>query len=194
MSKALERLKLPPATFPSPTSEYASPVNVVNRSGALERDNGVCRNTFQLSFYGGNAPLPLADCKPNEVDVPNVVGDTLAAAETRLEAQPLTPTVVYRPARPGERLDIVVNQLPARGTASSHDTVTLVLPKSLHGSIPQLVGLSLTRAQARVARLHLDVHVEGGSSGKVMHQSPRPQTAAAPGLRLTLTVKHGPGG
>jgi hypothetical protein len=72
--------------------------------------------------------------------------------------------------------------------------VTLVLPKSLHGSIPKLVGLSLTRAQARIARLHLDVRVEGGSSGKVTWHSRRPQTAAAPGLRLTLTVKHAAGG
>ena len=84
--------------------------------------------------------------------------------------------------------------MPARGTASAHDTVTLVLPKSLHGSIPRLVGLTLTRAQAKVARLHLDVHVEGGSSGRVTRQSPRPRTAASPGLRLTLTVKGRAGG
>ena len=194
MTKALDSLKLPPESFPSPSSEYAGPVNVVNRDGVLERDNGVCRNTVQLAFYGGTAPLRLANCKPNEVDIPNVVGETITAAEARLDGQPLTPAVVYRPARPGERLDIVVKQLPARGTASAHDTVTLVLPKSLHGSIPRLVGLSLTRAQAKVARLHLDVRVEGGSSGKVTRQSPRPQTAAAPGLRLTLTVKHARGG
>jgi penicillin-binding protein 1A len=194
MTKALDYLKLPPATFPSASSEYAAPVNVVNRNGVLKRDNGVCRNTFQLAFYGGTAPLPLADCKPNEVDVPNVVGDTLAAAETRLANQPLTPQIIYRPARPGEPLDIVVKQLPAGGTASAHDKVTLVLPKSLHGAIPQLVGLTLTRAQAKIARLHLDVHVEGGSSGKITGQSPRPRTAAAPGLRLTLTVRHAAGG
>jgi penicillin-binding protein 1A len=194
MTKALGYLKDQPETFPTPTSEYAGPVSVVNRDGALQRDDGVCRNTFQLAFYGGTAPLPLANCKPNEVDIPNVVGDTITAAETRLEGQPLTPAVVYRPARPGERLDIVVKQLPARGTASAHDTVTLVLPKSLHGSIPKLVGLSLTHAQARIARLHLDVRVQGGSSGKVTWQSRRPQTAAAPGLHLTLTVKHAAGG
>jgi penicillin-binding protein 1A len=195
MTKALAYLNDPPETFPSPSSEYAGPVNVVSRDGELQRDNGVCRNTFQLAFYGGSAPLiPLANCKPNEVDVPNVVGETITAAEARLEGQPLTPAVVYRPARPGERLNVVVKQLPARGTASAHDTVTLVLPRSLHGSIPRLVGLSLTRAQAKVARLHLDVHVEGGSKGKVTHQSLEPHTAAAPGLRLTLTVRGASGG
>ncbi len=190
MTKALDYRKLPPESFPAPTSGYAGPVNVVNRGGVLERDDGVCHNTMQLAFYGGTAnEIPLADCKPNEVQVPNVVGETYAAAKAHLEAQPLTPAVVYRPARPGERLDVVVKQMPARGTASAHDTITLVLPKSLHGAIPRLVGLTLTRAQAKVARLHLDVHVEGDSNGRVTHQSPRPRTAASPGLRLTLTVK-----
>jgi membrane peptidoglycan carboxypeptidase len=194
MTKALDYLKLPPETFPSPQSLYAGPVSVVNRDGVLERDDGVCHNTIQLAFYGGVAPLPMADCKPNEVQIPNVVGQTLTAARTRLEGQPLTPAIVYRPARPGERLDVVVKQLPARGTASAHDTVTLVLPKSLHGAIPQLVGLSLPRAQAKVAKLHLDVQVHGASDGKVTHQTPAARTAAAPGLRLTLTVGSAKGG
>jgi penicillin-binding protein 1A len=190
MTKALDYLKLPPESFPAPASGYAGPVNVVNRGGVLERDDGVCHNTVQLAFYGGTAgDIPLADCKPNEVQVPNVVGETYTAARTRLEAQPLTPTVVYRPARPGERLDVVVKQMPARGTASAHDTITLVLPKSLHGAIPKLVGLTLSRAQAKVEPLHLDLHVEGDSDGRVTQQSPRPRTAASPGLRLTLTVK-----
>jgi penicillin-binding protein 1A len=194
MTKALDYLKLPPATCPSPPSLYAGPVNVVNRDGVLERDDGLCHNTIQLVFYGGVAPLPMADCKPNEVEIPNVVGETLTAARARLEGQPLTPAIVYRPAHPGERLDVVVKQLPARGTASAHDTVTLVLPKSLHGAIPQLVGLSLTRAQAKVAKLHLDVRVHGESDGKVTHQTPAAHSAAAPGLRLTLTVGSAKGG
>jgi membrane peptidoglycan carboxypeptidase len=192
MTKALAYLKLPPASFPTPVSGYAGPVNVVNRNGVLERDDGVCHNTVQLAFYGGAATeIPLADCKPNEVQIPNVVGETLATAKARLAAQPLTPTLVYRPARPGERLDVVVKQLPAHGTASAHDTITLVLPKSLHGAIPQLVGMTLTRAQAKVARLHLDLHVQGDEQGRVTRQSPLPRTAASPGLRLTLTVKSG---
>ena len=58
MTKALDYLKLPPESFPSPSSGYAGPVNVVNRDGMLERDNGVCRNTVQLAFYGGTATTP----------------------------------------------------------------------------------------------------------------------------------------
>jgi len=188
MTKALA--KDPPADFPAPPYLSASPVTVVNRNGVLERDNGVCKNTYQLNFFGGEGPPRLAGCKPNEVDVPNVVGETLVAARTRLEGQPLTPSLVFKPATPGERLGIVLSQYPARGTLSAYDKVTLVVPKSLHGTIPRVIGLPLARARARLARFHLDIHVSGDSDGKVVGQAPRAGSAAAPGLKLTLAVKR----
>ncbi|MCW2964679.1 MAG: Penicillin-binding protein, partial [Actinomycetia bacterium] len=101
---------------------------------------------------------------------------------------PLTPTIVYRPAKPGERLGIVVGELPRQGTASAYDKITIVLPKSLHGAVPKVVGLKLAQAQSKLARLKLDVKVKGGNTGKVTAQSLPPGTAAAPGLTLTLTV------
>ena len=69
-----------------------------------------------------------ADCKPNEVDVPSVVGDSVTDALRRLTAQPLTPSYVYKPAKPGQRLGFVVAQFPAKGTLSSYDRVMLVVP------------------------------------------------------------------
>jgi penicillin-binding protein 1A len=189
MTKAIALEHLTPATFPYPTSQYAGPVTVVNRGGLLMRDNGVCKNSYQLEFYGGTGPPHIAACKPNEVDIPNVIGYSLTAAKTRLDGWPLTPAVIYRPAKPGERLGYVVGQFPRRGTASAYDKVTIVLAKSLHGAIPKVVGLRLQRAQAKLARLKLNVKVVGGSTGRVTAQSLRPGTAAAPGLALTLTVK-----
>jgi beta-lactam-binding protein with PASTA domain len=153
------------------------------------RDNGVCKNSYQLEFFGGTGPTPVATCKPNEVEVPDVVGYKLVNAKSRLDGQPLTPTVIYRPARPGERLGIVVKQWPRRGTASAYDKITLVLPKAEHGAIPKCVGLKLARAEAKLARLKLDVKVKGGQTGRVTAQSLRAGTAAAPGMKLTLTVK-----
>jgi membrane peptidoglycan carboxypeptidase len=189
MTKAIALEHLTPQSFTYPPSEYAAPVTVVNRGGLLMRDNGVCKNSYQLEFYGGTGPSRVATCKPNEVEIPDVVGYQLVHAKLRLDGQPLTPTVVYRPAKAGERLGIVVGQFPRRGTASAYDKITLVLPKSLHGSIPKCIGLKLSRAQAKLAHLRLDVKVKGGHAGKVTAQSLRPGTAAAPGLRLTLTVK-----
>jgi len=193
MSKALElnRYKqAPPEYFPSPPSLYAAPVTVVNRGGVLARDDGVCRNTYQMEFFGGRGPSRVATCKPNEVEIPDVVGQSLAAAKTTLERQPLTPSVVYKPARTGDRIGYVVGQFPRNGTASSYDKITLVLTKSRHGMIPRLVGLPLERAQARVAHLHLKLHVHGGTRGRVTAQSLPAYTAAAPGISLTLTVKR----
>jgi membrane peptidoglycan carboxypeptidase len=189
MTKAIAVKHLAPQTFPYPPSQYAGPVTVVNRGGLLMKDNGVCKSSYQVEFYGGTGPSRVATCKPNEVEVPDVVGYTLAHAKTRLDDQPLTPAIVYRPAKPGERLDVVVGQLPRQGTASAYDKITIVLPKSLHGTVPKVVGLQVGQAQAKLARLKLDVQVNGGSTGKVTGQSPRPGSAAAPGLKLTLTVK-----
>ncbi|HEX4677778.1 MAG TPA: PBP1A family penicillin-binding protein [Gaiellaceae bacterium] len=188
MTKAIALKHLTPESFTYPQSQYAGPVKVVNRGGLLMRDNGVCKNSYQVEFYGGTGPSHVATCKPNEVEIPDLVGHTLADAKKRLGDQPLTAAIVYRPAKPGERLGIVVGELPRQGTASAYDKITIVLPKSLHGAVPKVVGLTLAQAQSKLARLKLDVKVKGGSTGKVTAQSPRSGTAAAPGLALTLTV------
>jgi penicillin-binding protein 1A len=189
MTKAIALKHYTPESFPYPPSQYAGPVQVVNRGGLLMRDNGVCKNSYQLAFYGGTGPSRVATCKPNEVEVPDVVGYKLVNAKTRLDGQPLTPTVIYRPAKGGERLGVVVGQFPRRGTASAYDKITIVLPKAQHGAIPKLIGLELPRAQAKLARLKLDVKVKGGPTGKVVAQSLRWGTAAEPGMKLTLSVK-----
>jgi membrane peptidoglycan carboxypeptidase len=193
MSKALLRPKWKAEasrTFPPAPSLYAGPVTVVNRGGLLARDDGVCRNTYQMEFFGGEGPARVATCKPNEVEIPDVVGQALPAAKARLEGQPLTPSVVFKPARAGDRVGYVVGQLPRRGTASAYDKITLILTKSQHGVIPRLVGLPLAQAKARVARLHLKLHIIGGSHGTVTAQSLPAETAAAPGVTLMLTVKR----
>jgi membrane peptidoglycan carboxypeptidase len=189
MSKALAKLNLPPESFTPPITGYASPVAIVNRNGVLERDNGLCKNAARLEFWAGEEPSKVANCKKNEVQIPDVIGDTLTAARTRLTGQPLSTAVVYKPARAGQRVDVVVGQFPKTGTASAYDKITLVLPKSLHGVVPRVTGLSLTRARARLERLHLKVQVTGGSKGKVVKQSVAPRTAASPGLTIQLTVR-----
>ena len=98
----------------------------------------------------------------NEVDVPRLVGQTVAQANSRLAAQPLTPQYVYEPAKgraSGSASSCASS--PREGTLSSYDKVTLVLPKALHGVVPRLIGLRLARAQARLERLHLKWKVDG---------------------------------
>ena len=199
MQKALALKKLPPESFTAPPSLYASPVTVVNRGGLLERDNGVCHNSAQLEFYGGQVlsdgnPARVATCKPNEVEIPDMVGKSISVAKTRLEGQPLTPAIVYKPAKTGDRIGYVVGQFPRKGTASAYDKITLVLAKSLHGVIPRVIGLKLPRAEKKLARLHVKVRTKGDTGGRIVKQSIAPHTASAPGLTIVLTLKRGKAG
>ena len=160
-------------------------------NGVLERDNGVCKNAYTMEFYGGEGPARTAGCKPNEVEIPNVVGESIEAARTRLDGQPLTAEVIYKPARTGDRIGYVVGQFPRRGTASAYDKITLVLAKSLHGVVPRVVGLRLARGRARSSsRLHLKVRTKGPLSGRVVHQSLPAHTASAPGRTIVLTLEQ----
>jgi penicillin-binding protein 1A len=191
MERTLPYLKEPPQDFPSISLPYSVPRNVVYRNGQLELDNGNCRNPKLLLYFSGEQPARTADCKVNEVDVPRLVGQTLGQARARLAAQPLTPAYVYEPAKPGQKLGIVVRQYPARGTLSSYSKVTLVLPKALQGEVPKVVGLRLSRAEARLERYHLKWKVNGSPppAAKVIAQSPRWHVAAKRGLVVTLVVR-----
>jgi penicillin-binding protein 1A len=185
MTKALAYLKAPAESFTPPPSLYASSQQVVSVNQRLELDNGDCKGAVQVQVYSGQGPTTTAGCKLNAVDVPDVVGSTLQAAKHRLRQQPLQASVVYKPAKPGEHLGVVVGQIPKKGTLSAWDTVTLVLAKSLHGSVPKVVGLSVARAQAKLAPLHAKVSIDG-SGTRVTTQSPSAGSASSPGLQITL--------
>jgi penicillin-binding protein 1A len=193
MERALRYMNEPPQDFPGVSLPYSVPRTVVYRDGRLELDNGHCNDTKLLLYFTGEQPARTANCKVNEVQVPHVVGQTLAAANARLAAQPLRSTYVYEPAQPRQKLGVVVRQIPARGTLSSYDKVTLVLPKALQGVVPKVVGLRLARAQALLERYHLKWKVDGNPPGsaRVIWQSPRWQTAAKTGLTVRLAVKRG---
>ncbi len=119
-------------------------------------------------------------------------GATLAKAKERLYGQPLQWKFVYKPAKPGQRLSIVIGQIPRRGTLSAYDTVTLVVPKAQHGIVPRLVGLTVARARVKSAPLKLRLKLTGSRTGRVVSQKPGWGVAAAPGMRVELRVKRAP--
>jgi len=167
---------------------------VVWRDGLLRLDNGHCRDTELVSYFVGRGPGRTADCKLNEVDVPRVVGMSLAGAKIRLGAQPLTANVVYKPARAKQRLDLVLDQFPRKGRLSSYDTVTLVLAKPLHGIVPKVTGLSLSAARLRLRGRGLVAKIErfaDGRAGRVLAQMPVAGVAAAPRMKVRLIVGRG---
>jgi penicillin-binding protein 1A len=194
MERALPYLGDTPEGFPSVAMPYGSAKNVTFRDGRLQLDNGYCRGTETIEYFGDSGPSHTADCLPNEVEVPDVVGQPVGRARSVLAAQPLAATIVYKPAEPRQRVGVVVKQFPARGHLSSGDRVTLVLSKAQQGVVPNVVGLTLERAMARLKPLKLEVKVtpsDSPDSARVVAQSPRRGRASAPGMGITLVVKAG---
>jgi len=163
---------------------------VTYRDGKIELDNGRCHDVSLLVYFTGHGPPQTANCRRNEVEVPDVVGWRLDAARVRLQGQPLTPQLVYKPARPGQRINVVLRQFPRTGRLSSFDKVTLVLAKPLHGTVPKIVGLRLPQARAKLRRLKLRpaLRFGAGKPGRVLTQQPRAGVAAAPGMKIRITV------
>jgi penicillin-binding protein 1A len=180
-----------PKPFPSTSVPYGSPRTVVFRDGLLQVDNGECNSPKAVLFFSGQEPKKTANCRPNEVDVPDLVGQPVDLARTRLAGQPLTASIVYKVAKPGQKVNVVLEQSPRKGRRSAYDQVTLVLAKPTHGVVPRLVGMPLARAQQKCARRGFKVEVEEtsqGPPGKVIFQLPRPGVAAAPGMVVRVAV------
>jgi penicillin-binding protein 1A len=188
--KALQQLGDTPQYFEAAPSSYGVARRVAWRDGRIELDNGYCRDTLDVVYLASGGPGRTADCKPNEVDVPRVVGDTVEAAQARLALQPLEGHLIYKPAKARQRPGIVLAQFPSGGTLSSHDRVLLVVAKPLHGVVPKVVGLSVARARARLAQARLSARADAGA-GKVVSQSPPAGVAAAPGMAVRLSVQRG---
>ncbi len=147
-----------------------------------------------VSYFAGRGPTHTANCKKNEVEIPRVVGMTLTRAKLRLAGQPLTANIVYKPAQPKQRIDLVLDQFPRRGRAASWDTVTLVLAKPLHGVVPHVIGLSVAQARSRLRARGLVPGIARfaeGRAGRVLAQIPVPGVAASPRMPVKLVVGHG---
>jgi membrane peptidoglycan carboxypeptidase len=190
MESALRYKNESPQSFPAPNTPGSETRRLVLRDGTYQLDNGLCRNTISVQYFSGRVPAKKANCRPNEVEVPNVVGSSYDVAKARLDTQPLTPVVVYKPASAGQALHVVVKQIPARGRLSSYNRVTIVFAKPLHGVVPKVVGMKLSVARKQLERLKLKINVRGAGS-KIVRQRPKAGVAAGQGLPVTLWVERG---
>jgi hypothetical protein len=191
MEKALKNEE--PVGFPAPAVPYVAPKLVVRRGDRLMLDNGLCKSRQEVVYFAGTGPTKTANCLENEVQVPDVRKLTVAEAEARVEAQPLTAKMVYKPAGPLQRPGIVVDQEPRRGYRSSYDRIILIVTKATQGLVPNLVGRDIADARVRLRRLGLQpkiTWVEGDSSGRVLEQKTRAGLAAAPGVKVELVVSR----
>ena len=171
----------------------AVPMWVVKRGGNWVRDNQYCRGAKLIVFFSGHGPEDVADCKPNEVSVPTVVGMREASAVATLAARPLGAKLVYKPARAGKTPGTVLDQMPRSGGLSANDDVTLVVSKARYGLLPNFVGSSLADVLQELKRLKLRGRVSNaeGDPGAVLRQTPAPGVSVAPGLVVKLVVGDG---
>ncbi len=194
MESALAYLNAKPESFPPPS--FPSPVteSVVFRDGIWQRNNGECKGTVSLAFFSGEGPARLANCRPNEVEVPNVLGESFDDATATLSSRPLRTQAIYKPATPGQAVGVVIGEIPAIGShLEPFDTVRLVLAKPLHGVVPSVVGLSTEAALEKLAARGLKATVDGllatGSGAeRVVSQDPPADVAAAPGMSVKIVV------
>jgi len=196
MQRALDSMHERPQSFAPEPSTYGPAEQVVQRFGRLRVDNGNCRNVQSIVYLPWGHVPKTANCKPNEVEVPDVVGENVLRAKEQLGLQPLRAQIVYRPAAPLQRTGVVVAQIPRQGTLSSYDKVTLVLARPVHGVVPGVVGKPLREAQRQLERMKLAskvVKTKSGRrpSGEVIFQAPRAGVAAAPGMLVRLVVSRG---
>jgi penicillin-binding protein 1A len=194
--RALKHLNEPPEYFDSPSYEGAVAVRSVARDNKLFRDNGYCNDARTIMYVVGFEPDKPAPCKPNEVDVPRVIGTTIEQAEARLAGMPLSAEVITRPAKAGERIGVVVDQYPKSGTLSSFDTVRIVTPTPAGDivAVPRVIGLTIKRASEILSGRGLVPVIESlaeRGGGRVLAQSPRIGLAVRRGAAITLRVERG---
>jgi penicillin-binding protein 1A len=193
--RALAHLDEPPESFPYPSYQAVVPLQVVNRNNEVLLDNGNCREARQILYFVGSGPDSEAPCKENEVDVPDVTGLRLDDAQAQLALMPLTAEIVWRRARPGERLGRVTDQKPRSGTLSSWSTVRIFVPRTSNGRVPSVVGMDLGKARRKLANRRLaglvQTYVDGGTADAVVAQFPRAGRAATRNMTVRLVVSRG---
>ena len=121
--------------------------------------------------------------------MPNVLGLSFDDATAALSSQPLRAQAIYKPAAPGQRIGVVVGQIPGIGShLVSFATVRLVLAKPLHGVVPSVIGLSTRTALERLAARGLKPVVggllaDGGGPERIVSERPSAGVAATPRTR-----------
>jgi membrane peptidoglycan carboxypeptidase len=145
------------------------------------------QSTTELPFAAERALLrrpgaePTANCKPNEVEVPDVVGQSVSAATARLTGSRCR-LDQYQDRQAGEKLNVVLAQKPEKGRLSAYDHVTLIVAKATHGVVPSCRLPSTAQAKVRAPRARGRHRGDGeGPPGRVVFQLPRAGVAAAPG-------------
>ena len=128
---------------------------------------------------------------PEELKVPNVLGLTYDDAVHKLNAAGLKAEQGESRFNVGSPKSTVLQETPAAGAPAARGSrvVLDVSAGERRTEVPNVVGLTVARARAKLATLKLQVRVTGAKKGKIASQSPAGGTAAAAGLTVVLRTR-----
>jgi len=137
---------------------------------------------------------------PHEVDVPQVVGLSLADAQARLDDAGLTARVGKGEFDPTAPVDQVLTQRPAPGTALERGSEVVLVP-SLGPPpvrVPNLVGKTVPEARTALGKVGLELgppterYDEEYEAGRIVEQSVPAKDRLPQGSTVDVVVSKGP--
>ncbi len=143
--------------------------------------------------------LVLAGCAPKST-VPNVLGQTQAAASLAISGAGLTVGTVTQAYSATVASDSVVSQMPAAGAEVDSGTVVSLVVSlgAAPVSVPNVVGQAQATAQTMLIGANLTVgavteaYHATAPTGDVISQNPAAGASVSPGSPVALTVSRGP--
>lgn len=168
--------------------------DTVKRGTVISTDPGVgarIRNHDSVSITVSKGP--------QTVKVPDVQGDALSTARTRLKAEGLQPGMVTREFSDDVPKGFVISTDPGDGTTlRAGSAIALTVSKGAPVDVPDVTGEDLADARADLAEAGLKVKIaptrvnSEDDAGQVAEQTPAGDSQAADGDTVTLTISKGP--
>ena len=154
-------------------------------TGSSSSTTASAASRARSSTSTASGPRRTANCQPNEVDVPSVVGMTLAEARDRLGAAAAHGgrSSTSGRSRCSGRTSCSTRTPPRAGSPRSTRSRSCSR-KALHGLVPDVEGDALARRAADAATRKLQSRVRRvgrGTPGTVVSQKPPAAVAAEPG-------------
>ena len=146
--RALAHLEEPPESFPYPSYQSVVARQVVYRDNKTLLDNGNCKGVAADPLLRRLRAERRGGLQAERGRRPERRRLAPRAAKDQLYSMPLTADVIWRPARPGERLGPRHRPEARVGTLSSWSTVRIVLPRPRNGRVPDVVGLDVDAARS----------------------------------------------
>jgi beta-lactam-binding protein with PASTA domain len=153
-----------------------------------------------MMVTSGSAVNLVVSSGPAQVAVPNVVGQTQAAATTAITAAGLTVGTVTMQSSSAVASGSVISESPAAGTiVNSGSAVNLVVSTGIaQVAVPNVVGTTQAAATTAITAAGLTVGTvtmvssSTVAAGNVISESPAANTMVATGSAVNLVVSTGP--